>query len=98
MPEQKNEVTVNVQNVEISVRTDKDPEYIKKIAEYVNERMQRITQNAGFNSVTSMKIAIMAALDIANEVFELKLKNKEMEEAIKNKTEQLVGMLEEGTK
>jgi cell division protein ZapA len=98
MPEQKNEVTVNVQNVEISVRTDKDPEYIKKIAEYVNDRMQRITQNASFNSVTSMKIAIMAALDIANEVFELKLKNKEMEETIKNKTEQLVGILEEGIK
>jgi|WetSurMetagenome_2_1015567.scaffolds.fasta_scaffold771618_2 cell division protein ZapA len=96
MAEQKTEVTVTVQNIEIPIKTDKESAYVQQLAEYVDERMQKVGQNAPF--VTSLKIAIMAAIEISNEVFELRQKNKEIEESVRHKTEQLVGMLEEGTK
>ena len=96
MAEPKSEVTVTVQNVEIVIRTDKSPEYVQELAEYVDGRIKKISQNTPF--VSSLKVSFYAAIDLANEVFELRQKNKEIEDAVKNKTEQLVGMLEEGIK
>lgn len=96
MVEPKSEVSVTVQNVELVIRTDKNSEYVKQLADYVDERMQRIAQSATF--VSSLKVAIYTAIDLANEVFELRLKNKEIDAEVKQKTEHLVNLLEEGIK
>jgi cell division protein ZapA len=96
MVEPKSEVTVTVQNVELVIRTDKSPEYVQELAEFVEERIKKISQNTPF--VSSLKVSFVAAIDLANELFELRQKNKEIEDTVKNKTEELVGMLEEGIK
>lgn len=96
MVEPKSEVTVTVQNVELVIRTDKSPEYVQELAEFVDERIKKISQNTPF--VSSLKVSFVAAIDMANELFELRQKNKEIEDTVKNKTEELVGMLEEGIK
>ncbi|MBI5555366.1 MAG: cell division protein ZapA [Elusimicrobia bacterium] len=96
MVESKSEVTVTVQNVELVIRTDKSPEYVKELAEFVDERIKKISQSTLF--VSSLKVSFVAAIDLANELFELRQKNKEIEDTVKNKTEELVGLLEEGIK
>lgn len=96
MVESKSEVTVTVQNVELIIRTDKSPEYVQELAEFVDERIKKISQNTPF--VSSLKVSFVAAIDLANELFELRQKNKEIEDTVKNKTEELVGLLEEGIK
>ncbi len=96
MAEPKSEVTVTVQNVELVIRTDKSPEYVEELAEFVDERIKKISQNTPF--VSSLKVSFVAAIDMANELFELRQKNKEIEDTVKNKTEELVGLLEEGIK
>ena len=96
MVEPKSEVTVTVQNVELVIRTDKSPEYVQELAEFVDERIKKISQNTP--CVSSLKVSFVAAIDLANELFELRQKNKEIEDTVKNKTEELVGLLEEGIK
>ncbi len=96
MVEPKIEVTVTVQNVELIIRTDKSPEYVQELAEFVDERIKKISQNTPF--VSSLKVSFVAAIDLANELFELRQKNKEIEDTVKNKTEELVSLLEEGIK
>lgn len=96
MVEPKSELTVTVQNVELLIRTDKTPEYVQELAEFVDERIKKISQNTPF--VSSLKVSFVAAIDMANELFELRQKNKEIEDTVKNKTEELVGLLEEGIK
>jgi len=96
MVEPKSEVTVTVQNVELVIRTDKSPEYVQELAEFVDERIKKISQNTPF--VSSLKVSFVAAIDMANELFELRQKNKEIEDTVKNKTEELVGLLAEGIK
>lgn len=49
-----------------------DPEYIFKLAEYVDTKMRSVAQHA--NTVDSLRVAVLAALNIADEYTILKKK------------------------
>lgn len=49
-----------------------DPEYIFKLAEYVDAKMRSVAQHA--NTVDSLRVAVLAALNIADEYTILKRK------------------------
>jgi cell division protein ZapA len=49
-----------------------DPEYIFKLAEYVDTKMRSVAQHA--NTVDSLRVAVLAALNIADEYQILKRK------------------------
>jgi cell division protein ZapA len=49
-----------------------DPEYIQDLAEYVDTKMRLISQQA--STVDSLKVAVLAALNIADEYHMLKRK------------------------
>ncbi len=49
-----------------------DPEYIFKLAEYVDTKMRAVAQHA--NTVDSLRVAVLAALNIADEYTILKRK------------------------
>ena len=49
-----------------------DPEYIAELAEYVDTKMRLISQQA--TTVDSLKVAVLAALNIADEFHVLKRK------------------------
>jgi Uncharacterized protein conserved in bacteria len=49
-----------------------DPEYIFKLAEYVDAKMRSVAQHA--NTVDSLRVAVLAALNIADEYQILKRK------------------------
>jgi cell division protein ZapA len=49
-----------------------DPEYIFKLAEYVDTKMRTVAQHA--NTVDSLRVAVLAALNIADEYQILKRK------------------------
>lgn len=97
MTEMKHEINVVVQNIELQIRTDKDPAYIKELAEFVDNRIQKITQNADFtHTVSSLKVALYVALDVAHELFESRRKSKDFEGNVQSQTEHLITVLKEG--
>jgi cell division protein ZapA len=51
-----------------------DPEYIAKLADYVDTKMRLISQQA--STVDSLRLAVLAALNIADEYLILKGKLK----------------------
>src|SRR4029078_11651949 len=62
-------IKVEIYDQAYTVRSDGDPEYLKQLAEYVDQRMREIS--SGTLTVDSRKVAILAALYIADELHQL---------------------------
>ncbi|MBR3621766.1 MAG: cell division protein ZapA [Selenomonadaceae bacterium] len=63
-------VTVEIYGVSYPLRTDNDEEYVQSIAKMVDEKMQEVATKTG--SFLGNKIAVLAALEIADEYARLK--------------------------
>ena len=63
-------IKVEIYDQAYTVRSDGDPEYLRELAEYVDKRMREIS--SGTLTVDSRKVAILAALYIADELHQLK--------------------------
>lgn len=63
-------IRVEIYNQTYNIRSDGDNEYILRLAEYVDGKMREIS--SGTLTVDSLKVAILAALHIADEYHRLK--------------------------
>jgi cell division protein ZapA len=63
-------IRVEIYNQTYSIRSDGDNEYIHELAQYVDDKMREIS--SGTMTVDSLKVAILAALHIADEYYQLK--------------------------
>ena len=70
-----------------------DPEYIAELAEYVDTKMRLISQQAA--TVDSLRVAVLAALNIADEFLMLKRKYDSIATDYSERAGQLVGALDE---
>ena len=70
-----------------------DREYIAQLAAYVDSKMRLISQHA--STVDSLKVAVLAALNIADELHVLKRKYEEVSADYNNRAEHLSDALDE---
>ena len=77
------------------VRGEQNPEHLKELAEFVDRRMQDVAQQVA--TVDTAKIAILVALNIAEELFEVRKRHEgertEIEERVTALAEELEGAL-----
>ncbi|MDZ7821182.1 MAG: cell division protein ZapA [Candidatus Marinimicrobia bacterium] len=91
-PEEK-PVKVNIYGQEFPLR-GKDSQFIRKVADYVNEKMLEVGANMPGTTAVD-KIAIIAALNIAGELFQMKQDNQSVEEYIQSHSESLIKCIDE---
>ena len=60
-----------------------DPEYILKLAEYVDSKMRAVAEAT--NTIDTVRLAVLAALNIADEYHQLKAKQEAAREEIDQK-------------
>ena len=65
----KNLVRVEILGREYTIKSDEGEERVKKIAQYVNEKLKKISESS--QTLSTHNAAILAALDIANDYFEV---------------------------
>lgn len=70
-----------------------DSEYIAELAEYVDTKMRLIAKQA--STVDSLRVAVLAALNIADELHVLKRKYDSIATDYNERAEQLEGALDE---
>jgi cell division protein ZapA len=70
-----------------------DPEYIAELADYVDTKMRIIAQQA--STVDSLRVAVLAALNIADEYLVLKRKYDSVASDYQSRADQLSGALDE---
>lgn len=63
-------IKVDIYNQTYTIRSDGDNEYIQGLADYVDRKMREIA--SGTMTVDSLKVAILAALHIADEFYQLR--------------------------
>lgn len=87
---QKTVVTIYGQNYTLLGAADTD--YMVRLAHFVDEKMKEIASvNSAFDP---LKIAILAAVNISNELFRLQEKVKEQERVVREKSEALLDILD----
>jgi cell division protein ZapA len=60
-----------------AVRGGEDPGHVEKIAAFVDARMQDVSRSSG--AVDSVRVAVLAALNIADELFQARGQTREVE-------------------
>jgi cell division protein ZapA len=73
-----------------NINTEQGPEYLQQLGDYVDAKMRAVS--AAARTVDSLKVAVLAALNIADELFTLR-KQREEEGPRHNRQEELGGAL-----
>ncbi len=86
---------INIYGTEYPIKSDAETntEYIKKVAAYVDQKMREIDQSTEAKS--PLKIAILAALNITDELFQEKKINETLLEKMEDKLNNLNTSLDE---
>lgn len=87
---------VNIYGTEYPIRGEVDVEYIRRVAEYVDRKMREVDQSTAAKS--SLKVAILAALNIADELFRERDEKAGLLKSFETKAEQLSKLLHENLK
>jgi cell division protein ZapA len=76
-----------------TVRGDKDPDYVRRVAEFVDRKMREISQVT--ETVSTSRIAILASLNIADELMTLLEESEELRLRMRGLTDRIETSLEE---
>ena len=89
-----NQIKITIFGQEYSVKAPADPTYIKKIAEYVDSKMREV--QSGFSSTqSSNRIAILAAMNITDELFNARKKEDSDENEVEEKINSLIELIDD---
>ena len=88
-------VTVPIGGEDHTIRANVEPEYTKRCAKWVDERISEIKSQLGL--IESHKAAILAALSITDEMFQARAQVEETQNSAAKRAETLSQMLAEAT-
>ena len=74
------------------LRSDEDAERVRQIAEMVDQKMNRIADRGA--SVDNYRIAVLAALELADELHTLRDKHSELQSTVDAKSSSLAALLD----
>ena len=94
MTAKKHSVRVMIGGEEYTVRSDLPPEYTREVAAYVDQALKNVLSQGVI--VETHKAAILAALDITNELFQSRRGEREVAARITALTDDLTRMLPPG--
>jgi len=94
MADTSNLVKVSILGQDYTVKAPADATYIKEVAEYVNEKMKEVQDSVGPDQ-SSTRIAILAAMNISDELFSNR-KNKDTDSTnIGGRISSLIDLIDE---
>ena len=85
-------IRVEIYNQTYNIRSDGDSEYVIGLAEFVDRRMREIS--SGTLTVDSLKVAILAALHIADELHRLKRLHEQADQQLAARSAECAEMLD----
>lgn len=89
----KNVVQVQIFGHSYTIRGEADQDYIASVATYVDRKMREITEKLPVASLS--KVAILASLNIADELFKERAKQDEQQQLLGDRAARLNAVLED---
>ncbi|MCQ2603871.1 MAG: cell division protein ZapA [Spirochaetia bacterium] len=88
----KNPISINLLGTSFTIQVDEDPEYIKQIISYLEERINK-TRNA-FPKQEPLKISLLACIFLIDELFRERNYSKEEQQNASAVAESLIDRLD----
>jgi cell division protein ZapA len=85
-------VKIEIYDQSYNVNAEGNEEYFKELAAYVDNKMRSIAEAT--RMVDSLKVAVLAALNIADETFTLRQRQQEIDGPLRKRVEKCVAMVE----
>jgi cell division protein ZapA len=85
-------VKIEIYDQSYNVSAEQNEEYLKELAAYVDGKMRTVAEAT--RTVDSLKVAVLAALNIADEMFTLRGRQQELEGPLRKRVEKCVAMVE----
>ena len=93
MGEDSKQVTaVKIFNQTYQVSSGGDPEYVKQLARHVDKVMTEVFEKT--SAVDSVKVAVLAALNIADERFAARRQLETLDDTVTEKSEEMITLLD----
>lgn len=89
---ERNVIKLTIYGTEYPIKGDTDVDYIKKVAGYIDQKMYEVERNTSAKS--SLKVAILAALNIADELFRERAENQKNIRIFEKRIERLTQILD----
>ena len=81
-------VKVRIRNAEYLVQGEDSEQQVQRIADYVNEKLKEIEQGA--EGLSEKRTAILAALDIAGDYFQILKEKDTLVSTVRRRTQSLI--------
>ena len=91
--DEQDSVTIEIFGHEYRIKGEADPEYMAQIARYVDMKMREVSQGTSVGALA--KIGILAALNIADELFRERSEKQKITEDVETATRRMRRKLEE---
>ncbi|MAQ44125.1 MAG: cell division protein ZapA [Candidatus Marinimicrobia bacterium] len=98
MSNESKNLTVNIYGQDYVLRSTGNQDYINKIADYVNSKMKEIESTGLDASSQQLKIAVLSAMNIADELFQSMDKNSEIITTIEAKGNSFIEYIDDRIK
>jgi cell division protein ZapA len=85
-------VKVSVAGQKISLRTDAKPKYVQELASYVTRKIEEV--KVGGRTATTQSLALLAAMQIADELYQLRRSQEQLKRQVRERTERILRHLE----
>lgn len=89
----KNSYNITILGQQLSVMSDSEDEQVAEVVQFLNKKVDEILHSG--NGLKTLNVAILAALNISEELLKLKGVNKELREQLENRAEKLIQLIEE---
>jgi len=81
-------VKVRIRNAEYLVQGEDDEQQVQRIADFVNDKLKEIEQ--GTEGLSEKRTAILAALDIAGDYFQILKEKENLLTSVRHRTQSLI--------
>ena len=88
----KRQVAVEVAGQKFTLKTDADEDYVRSLAKYVDKKIAEA--KAGTRTINTQSVVILAALQLADELFQARARDADFRKTVKTRSQRLLEMLE----
>ena len=89
----KNSHKITILGQELSVLSDSEDEQVANVVQFVNEKMEEVLHSG--NGLKTLNVAILAALNISEELLRLKGVNRDLCDQLESRSEKLIQLIED---
>jgi cell division protein ZapA (FtsZ GTPase activity inhibitor) len=86
-------VTVNILGHEYKVKSGGDPEHVRSLSIYINERLKEVQKHR--NAVSTMELVTLVMLNMADEISGLKSQQDEHRQIVAAKIEEMIERIDD---